>query len=472
MKRLLELRRKKAELVDQIRAVLDKAAAENRSLTTEESGQYDALMSQVDGLQTDIEREERVATLETETRTPHTEPTRPGVGTGVTRMFERAEDKPWGYDTLNATEEEFVRSNPRVLMIRGERRDAHIMYRETAFGEYLQGVARGDSGLGWDPRFKRSASGANTSVPSEGGVFVEHDMSTMLFDRAVEAAVLAPLCTTIEIGANSDGIDLPYIDETSRVSGSRWGGVQVYWRAEADTVTAAKPKFGELDMRLQELMGLAYATDRLLKDASALASVFTMAFTSEMSFKIDDAIFRGNGAGLPLGIIDSTGPRAQQAKETGQAADTIVVENLQKMWTRVLPRSKSKGVWLINSETTPQLDSLALPVGTGGIEPRIVSYDGTGAVRIKGRSIMEIEQCSALGDEGDIVYADMSEYILIRKGGVQAAESMHVRFLYGENTFRWIYRVNGRPALRSAITPYKTNTSNTQSTFVTLASRA
>lgn len=395
------------------------------------------------------------------------------VGERISRVHDREGDRPYGLSTFGITLGEFCQQYPTGFTVQGKRRDAREVYTEGALGEYLQEVASaGMPGGHISPRLLAGPSGASEGVPSDGGFLVRHEMSNMLLDRAVEAAVLAPLCLPVEIGADSDGIDLPYVDETSRANGSRWGGVQVYWRAEADTVTATKPKFGEFDLRLQELMGIAYATDRLLKDARALASIFSIAFSSEMAFKLDDAIFRGNGAGLPLGITDSTGPRVEQAKETAQAADTIVHDNLSKMWTRVLPRSKGRGLWLINSEVTPQLDKLAISVGTGGIEPRIVSYNDAGIVRIKGRPVMEIEQCAALGDAGDIVFADFSEYLLIRKGGIQADQSMHVRFLYGENTYRWTYRVNGRPLLKSAVTPYKTNTSNTQSAFVTLAARA
>ena len=86
----------------------------------------------------------------------------------------------------------------------------------------------------------------------------------------MEESVLANRCTLIDIGEGSDGIELPYIDETSRATGSRWGGVQVYRRAEADTVTASKPKLGMLEIRLEDLMGICYTTDRAMRDAVSL----------------------------------------------------------------------------------------------------------------------------------------------------------------------------------------------------------
>lgn len=420
----------RADLLTEQKAIFDNAGKESRDLTDAEKTRDDAIHARQTEIAAELAREERRREWERSVSIP---------GDTLSGVHDRAADEDW-----------------------------------PSLGHFLQAVAVAGSPGAWkDPRlYKAGPSGASEGVPSDGGFLVRHDYSTALLDKAIEQAVLAPLCRTIEVGENSDGVDMPFIDETSRAEGSRWGGVQVYWRAEADTVTAKKPTFDFHDLRLQELMGIAYATDRLLRDAAALQSIFQVAFSSEMAFKLDDAIFRGNGAGLPLGIIDSTGPRVEQAKETApaQAADTIVHENIAKMWTRVLPRSKGKGVWFYNSECSPQFDALFVPAGTAGLSPRVVSYSEAGVLRIKGRLAIEIEQASALGDAGDIVFADLSEYVLARKGGLNAQQSMHVRFLYGENTFRWTYRVNGRPAQRSAVTPFKG--ANTQSAFVTLAARA
>ena len=66
--------------------------------------------------------------------------------------------------------------------------------------------------------------------------------------------------------------------------------------------------------------------------------------------------------------------------------------------------------------------------------------------------------------------ADFSQYLMIDKGAIQSATSIHVAFLTGEVAFRFIYRVDGQPIDNKKITPYKG--SNTQSPFVTLATRA
>jgi HK97 family phage major capsid protein len=83
---------------------------------------------------------------------------------------------------------------------------------------------------------------------------------------------------------------------------------------------------------------------------------------------------------------------------------------------------------------------------------------------------MPIEQCSTLGDKGDIILADFSQYLLIDKGQMQNATSIHVKFVNDETAFRFVYRLDGQPMWNSALTPYKG--SDTLSPFVTLAERA
>ena len=115
---------------------------------------------------------------------------------------------------------------------------------------------------------------------------------------------------------------------------------------------------------------------------------------------------------------------------------------------------------------------MSVAVGTGGVP---VYLPATGASQsgystLFGRPVVPIEQCSTLGDAGDIILADMSQYWAIDKGGVNQASSMHVQFLTDETAFRATYRADYRPMWTSALTPFKG--SNTLSPFITLAARA
>jgi HK97 family phage major capsid protein len=114
---------------------------------------------------------------------------------------------------------------------------------------------------------------------------------------------------------------------------------------------------------------------------------------------------------------------------------------------------------------------MAMSVGTGGV-PVYMPAGGASAApygTLFGRPVIPIEQCAAIGDAGDIIFADLGGYILAEKGGIQSDVSIHVNFIYDESVFRFVLRIDGQPLRASALTPYKG--SDTLSHFVTLASR-
>ena len=318
---------------------------------------------------------------------------------------------------------------------------------------------------------RNAATGMGESVPSDGGFLVQTDYSTELLKRTYETGLLVKDCTRIPISANSNSAVLPQLDDASRANGSRWGGIRTYWEGEGDAITASRPKFGNLEMKLKKLTGLCYATDELLQDAQLLDTYITKGFSEEFGFRFDDSIVRGPGAGTPLGILNA-GSLVSQAKETGQVADTITSENVEKMFARMEPRSLGRAKWYINQECWPQIFQLHHSVGTGGVpmyvEPGKLNQAPNGT--LLGRPIEVIEQCSALGDLGDILFLDLSRYLWADKGALQAATSVHVRFVYDETAFRFIARVDGQPMYDSAVTPYKG--AATQSPFIGLANRA
>jgi len=462
MDRITQLRADRDDRRKQVREILGAAAKDKRNLTEEETKNIEVFGAELDQIQGTLKHEEQVLAWD---RTDAPAIDRPADDQPVAKHPRASAQRlggsknPWG----DCSTERGV---------------------QMAFGTFLQAVAISAKGGPVDPRLsmmplgpQAAASGLNTSVGSEGGFLVRTDFSAALLARAMEESVLANRCTTIDIGEGSDGIELPYIDESSRATGSRWGGVQVYRRAEADTVNASKPKLGMLEIRLEDLMGICYTTDRAMRDAVSLGQIIQTAFASEFSFRVDDEIVRGTGAGQCQGLLNSPA-LVSVAKETSQPTATLVAENVVKMRARLRARNRTRAAWFINQELETQLPSLVVKIknvaGTENVGGAPIYMPAGGLAgqqfdTLFGRPIVPIEQCEALGTKGDIFLLDLGEYLLIRKGALETQESIHVRFLYGENTFRFTYRINGAPAWKTALTPYKG--SATQSPFITLDPR-
>lgn len=347
------------------------------------------------------------------------------------------------------------------------------------FGEQLQAIhqaaiTRGqvqDPRLNWvNNDFTKTRAGAVEYDPTGGGFLVQTDFAATVFTLSHDMGQILSRVNKIQISANANGIKIPGIDETSRATGSRWGGVQSFWQAEGAQPTDTKPKFRMLEFDLKKLMSLMYMTDELLSDTTALTSIAAQAFSEEIMFMTEDAVFEGTGAGQPLGMINAPA-LVQVAKEKGQPAGTILTENIDNMWSRMWSRSRMNAVWYINQDCEPQLNQLVRTAGTGGqpvyLPPGGISQSPYGL--LYGRPVIATEYNAALGSVGDILLADPSMYLLADKNGVQAATSMHVAFLTDQQVFRITYRVDGKPMVTSAITPFKG--SNTRSPFVALAAR-
>jgi HK97 family phage major capsid protein len=218
------------------------------------------------------------------------------------------------------------------------------------------------------------------------------------------------------------------------------------------------------------LIGLVYATDELLADAAALQAYVMQILPEELRFLAENSIINGTGAGQPLGILNA-GCLVSVAKETGQAATTLEAENVINMYARRWV-GVNDYIWLINQDVEPQLHQMNLPVGTGGalvyMPPGGLSQSAYGT--LYGKEVIPVEYCPTLGTVGDIILVSPSQYQMVEKGGIQSAMSIHVRFIFDEQTFRFVMRLDGQPLWHNALTPFQGT--NTVSPFVALATRS
>jgi HK97 family phage major capsid protein len=419
-----ELLTKRAGLVTEMEAL----AAKGTAITAEEEKRFDAIQAEIDGIDKAVARLEK-AQGAASAQHP--------ADSHVQVLGNREADRPFA-----------------------------------SLGEQIRAViASAQIGATIDPRLLRvqAATGLSGGVPSDGGFLIQKDFAQDLLTKATKTGILHTRCRRIPIGATSDGLKANGIDENSRADGSRWGGVQVYRANEAGTVSATKPKWQAVEINLEDLMGLCYLTNNLMNDTVALGAWIEQAFLSEYGYRMDKEVVRGTGAGQMLGWLNSPA-LVTVAKETGQAAQTILSKNLSKMWARLWVSSRPNAAWFINQDIEPQLDELYIAAGTGALEPRFITYGPDGVMKIKGAPVIAIEQASTLGTVGDINLVDLSQYIIIEKGNGEYAESIHVQFLYNERVLRFVWRNNGRPLWNSALTP--ANGSNTVSPMIALATRA
>ncbi|WP_145505073.1 MULTISPECIES: phage major capsid protein [Yersinia] len=153
MKKLLELRQKKAELATQMRSLLTKAEDEKRSLTPEEATQFDEIRAQADALVTDITRYESLADEE-RTQGGKAKPVDDGkkvtndelrhyIMTGETRMLSTTVNESGGYSVIPELDSEIM----RTLADESEMRQICTV-KTTKSNEYKKLVSVGGAAVG------------------------------------------------------------------------------------------------------------------------------------------------------------------------------------------------------------------------------------------------------------------------------------------------------------------------------------
>lgn len=248
------------------------------------------------------------------------------------------------------------------------------------------------------------------------------------------------------------------------------GGVQAYWIAEGEAYTKSKPSFKEVDFKLHKLGAMVDVTDELLDDASALESYIGATAPDAIMHKINEAIISGDGVGKPSGLLDSPFT-VEVAKQGGQAADSIVSQNLIDMWSAIMPQSRARGAWYINAGAESQLNSIK--DGDGRfmyVNPGTVNNNTFGT--LLGRPVIPmLSALPQLGDAGDIIFADLGAYFTcLKTGGIKQSASIHLKFDQDITAFKFTMRLDGKAPYTSPVT---TQYGNHQiSSFVKLAERA
>lgn len=313
-----------------------------------------------------------------------------------------------------------------------------------------------------------------STVPADGGFLIPETLRAELLQVALENSIVRPRATVIPM--ESLRVPIPMIDSTTNAT-SVFGGIVCYWTEEAAQLTESQASFGRVVLDAKKLTGYAEIPNELIADAVAFNSFFEQKFPIALGWYEDVAFLVGSGVGEPLGAFSSGNSAAVSvAAEAGQPTNTIVWENLVKMYARMLPASLQSAVWIASIDTFPQLATMALSVGTGG---SAVWLGGTSPVggaaasppmTILGRPVIFTEKTSQLGTVGDINFVDWSYYLIGDRQAMQVDSSPHYKFQNDKTAFRVIERVDGRPWIQSAITP-RNGSSNTLTPFVQLATR-
>ena len=336
--------------------------------------------------------------------------------------------------------------------------------------DYMKAIwhgSRTSDSLDNQHKIKEIMNSFGSNVPADGGFLIPEYLRSELLRIALEKAVVRPRARVIPMETLT--VPFPMIDTTSNAS-NIYGGVTAYWTEEAASLTDSSPTFGRVKLEAKKLTAYSEIPNELFTDSIISLQMFiNEIFPEAIAWFEDIAFIDGSGVGEPLGFQNGSAV-VSVTKEVGQAAATIVWENIVKMYSRMLPSSLQSAVWLAHIDTFPELATMSLSVGTGGSAIWLNNGVTGPPMTILGRPVIFTEKAETLGTAGDIQFVDFSYYLIGDRQAIQADTSPHYRFQNDVSTVRFIERVDGRPWIQSAVTPQ--TGSNTLSPFVQLATRA
>lgn len=330
-------------------------------------------------------------------------------------------------------------------------------------GDYLQAIWHKHLTTRPDPRIVELQN-YSEAVPDAGGFLVPESLRSEILRISLETGIVRPRARVIPM--DSLRVPLPAIDSTTNV-GSVYGGIVVYWTPESGTIALNDAKFARVVLEAKKLTAGFVVPNELLQDSIVSFAAFVNSLVPEaLSFAEDIAFLNGVGAGEPQGVLTSPAC-VVVAKEAAQVANTIVWQNIVKMYARMLPASLGRAVWLASIDTFPQLATMALAVGAGGSAIWLNNGVVGPPMTILGRPVIFTEKVPALGCQGQIAFLDFGFYLIGDRQVMTASSSEHIRFQTDETMYRVIQRVDGRAWIQHDITP--ANGGATLSPFVLLA---
>lgn len=302
----------------------------------------------------------------------------------------------------------------------------------------------------------------STSGPSGEGYLVPAAFRSQIWELVFNAGDLLGL-------TDSEPTASPTVDYLKDES-TPWGGagVQAFWRSEMQKMDPTKVVQNAGRVELHDLYAFVLASEELLSDAPRLNARITTKAAQAIRWTASDAIMWGDGRGKPLGFMNAPA-LVTVGKESGQGAGTLAVENIAKMYSRMLMTNLSGTVWLGNSDILPQL--ITMTIGTVPVyTPPSSGISGAPGGFVLGRPILWTEHAHSIGNRGDLAFVDlMGYYNPVKNTGIEFAESIHLYFDYNLRAFRWTFRMGGQPYLSKPVSPARG--SATKSHFVVLEDR-
>lgn len=396
--KIIEMKQKRAALIKQMRDFLDKAAKENRSMTTDENQIYAGLESEVDDLEDRIKKEERMEQLMK----------------GMNPEDGDQRRKPGQNDPDNENR------NVESEAVKKEYRDA--------FCAYLRGDA--------DIREMRKAQAKMLQLPEyrslhihtdadKGATLVPTEFEKTLIDTLVEFNVMRSLAS---VSTSSNSSVIPMV--------SNYGDAS--WIDEEGEFPETDDAFGQKDMSAWKVGRIVKISDELLQDSAFNMEQFlARSLGKSIARAEENAFVNGNGTKKPTGLFVGA-----TVGHTAAAANVITGDDLIDHYHSLARRYRQSATWLMNDGTTKVIRKLKLTNGDYLWQPGLRAGEPD---ILLGRPVAIVDGAPNIGSgTTPIAFGDVKNYQILDRTGVFIQRLNELYATKGQVGFRGYRRTEGK----------------------------
>lgn len=393
---------KRAGLVSQMRALLDKAKAENnRELTADETTSYEKMEKDVDQLGSEIQAEQnkstrsnRLADLEGKLRSERDSAYRSGDGQDDGRA-----------------------RNARRRMPEG--------YRDAFFDGF---VRRGKNGM--EPKHFNAMSGV---TDGDGGYLVPEEFETSVIVQLEEMDPVRAAAN--QISTTSDR-HIPI--EVSKAAFSRIG--------ESGAYPETKPGFGRVTLGAYKAGGVIKVPEELMQDTFLDLEAYLRNAAVRAINDLDEVDFAvGTGAAGPLGLFATTevgGVSIQGFQGAVSASAAITGDDLIETFHKLGRSYRTRASWVTSDTMVKLIRKLK------GEDNQYLWMPGLAAGApdtILGRPVLVSEGAPAPAVSGkSIMLGDLKDYTIVNRLGMSMQRLNELYAGNGQIGFRTTYRNDAR----------------------------
>ena len=300
MKKILELREKRAKAWEAAKAFLDSKRGGDGLLSAEDTAAYEKMEQEVVDLGKEIERLERQAAIDAELNKPVSEP--------IT-------NKP--------------NNNPDGEEKKGRATDK---YKKTFWNAMRR------------KNFYDVENALQVGTDSEGGYLVPDEFEHTLVEALEEENFFRSIATVIR--TSSGDRKIPVVATKGTAS----------WIDEEGAYPESDDSFGQVSIGAYKVATMLKVSDELLNDSVFdLEAYISKEFGRRIGAKEEEAFFTGDGKGKPTGIFNAAGGASDGVTT---AAAGITFDDVMDLFYAVKSPYRKKAVWVLNDTTVKALRKL------------------------------------------------------------------------------------------------------------------